>query len=456
MRSRGCAHSLSPPLSSLSLPSLRPPSLSQWCGHCKQLAPQWEEAATALKKAGVAVALAKVDATLESAKALAERYGVRGYPTIKMFRGGDGAAEAAAEYSGPREAAGIVAFLTKQAAPAVVALSSQAEAAAELAAAGALVVALVAPGGGEPGAAFAGAAAAQREDFSFVTLSDASHLPATAAPVPDGLAPPAVVLLKTFDEPLLARAPFCGPPVFCLGFGFVLFGFVNFYSFRSLFLHFSWFSFFHFQVVPADVASDQAALEAWLLSRGLPRVAVLGHPDARHQRAIKAAFDSPTPKLVAFHGPAPEAAAADGGAAAEDEPLVAAVRAAASAPGGDAFKFIVAAAAGNENALKYFGLEAGDAPALVVQASVGGADKKFVKKGASPSDLAPFLAAYAAGELTAVVKSEKPPADNVRVVGWGGGGGTLRRRKGGSRASSTHPSSVRPFFLLFRTAPCTC
>ena len=53
--------------------------LSQWCGHCKTLAPEWKKAAKALK--GV-VGVVAVDATVHAD--LASKYGVKGYPTIKV------------------------------------------------------------------------------------------------------------------------------------------------------------------------------------------------------------------------------------------------------------------------------------------------------------------------------------------------------------------------------------
>mmetsp|Transcript_31226 Transcript_31226/g.42436 ORF Transcript_31226/g.42436 Transcript_31226/m.42436 type:complete len:133 (+) Transcript_31226:397-795(+) len=51
-----------------------------WCGHCKALEPEWNSAASQLKGQ---VKFAKVDATEEAG--LAQRFGVKGYPTIKVF-----------------------------------------------------------------------------------------------------------------------------------------------------------------------------------------------------------------------------------------------------------------------------------------------------------------------------------------------------------------------------------
>jgi len=57
-----------------------------WCGHCKQLAPEYANAAQHLAQNELSVKLGKVDATIESD--LAEQFGIRGYPTLKFFKNG--------------------------------------------------------------------------------------------------------------------------------------------------------------------------------------------------------------------------------------------------------------------------------------------------------------------------------------------------------------------------------
>jgi len=75
-----------------------------WCGHCKKLEPEFNKAAQTLFDDGVKIPLGKVDATIESE--LASSNGVQGYPTLKWVVGGK-----PSEYDGPRDAAGIVAWV---------------------------------------------------------------------------------------------------------------------------------------------------------------------------------------------------------------------------------------------------------------------------------------------------------------------------------------------------------
>lgn len=72
-----------------------------WCGHCKSLAPDFERAAAELEGE---LRFAAVDATVHSQ--LAQRFGVRGYPTIKFFAPGKGKGK---DYQGPRSASEMAA-----------------------------------------------------------------------------------------------------------------------------------------------------------------------------------------------------------------------------------------------------------------------------------------------------------------------------------------------------------
>uniref|UniRef100_A0A8C9VZZ9 Protein disulfide-isomerase A6 n=1 Tax=Scleropages formosus TaxID=113540 RepID=A0A8C9VZZ9_SCLFO len=75
-----------------------------WCGHCKNLEPEWAAAATELKEQTKGkVRLGAVDATVH--QVLASRYGIRGFPTIKVFRKG----EDPEDYEGGRSRSDIVA-----------------------------------------------------------------------------------------------------------------------------------------------------------------------------------------------------------------------------------------------------------------------------------------------------------------------------------------------------------
>ena len=75
-----------------------------WCGHCKALAPHYEEAATSLKSKDIS--LAKVDCVDQAE--LCSDNDVAGYPTLKVFRKG-----LATPYGGTRKTDGIVSYMTK-------------------------------------------------------------------------------------------------------------------------------------------------------------------------------------------------------------------------------------------------------------------------------------------------------------------------------------------------------
>lgn len=84
-----------------------------WCGHCKRLAPEYEEAANRLAGDDPAVPLAKVDCTNESGgKDICGQNEVQGYPTVKIFRNGQ-----VSDYDGGRDADSIVKKMRSLAGP---------------------------------------------------------------------------------------------------------------------------------------------------------------------------------------------------------------------------------------------------------------------------------------------------------------------------------------------------
>ena len=73
-----------------------------WCGHCKALAPKYDELGELFKGTGATVA--KVDAT---ANDVPEE--INGFPTIKLFPAGK--KDAPIDYSGPRTVEDLAAFI---------------------------------------------------------------------------------------------------------------------------------------------------------------------------------------------------------------------------------------------------------------------------------------------------------------------------------------------------------
>lgn len=80
-----------------------------WCGHCKNLAPEWAIAGDTFEE-GDGIIIAAVDAT--AASDLGSRFEVKGYPTIKYFP--KGAANAPEEYDGGRTADAIVSWVNEK------------------------------------------------------------------------------------------------------------------------------------------------------------------------------------------------------------------------------------------------------------------------------------------------------------------------------------------------------
>jgi len=148
-----------------------------WCGHCKRLKPEFEKSGGDLLANDPPVTLAKVDCT-EGGKDVCNKFEVRGYPTLKIFRNG----ELSADYNGPREAAGITKYMRAQVGPASKKLVDAEGAKAQLAKADVVVYYLGADDT-DMGKAFAKVAAKMRETVAFANSAEASVAEAVGQPM---------------------------------------------------------------------------------------------------------------------------------------------------------------------------------------------------------------------------------------------------------------------------------
>lgn len=78
-----------------------------WCGHCKTLAPIWEEAAKALA-GNPKILLVKIDSTENEIEGVS----VQGFPTLKFYKAGQ--KDTPIDFAGERTKDGIISFLKEQ------------------------------------------------------------------------------------------------------------------------------------------------------------------------------------------------------------------------------------------------------------------------------------------------------------------------------------------------------
>jgi len=153
-----------------------------WCGHCKKLAPEYSKAAKALKADNIY--LGKVDATIH--KDLGTRFGVSGYPTLKLFSNGT-----PSEYNGGRTEPEIINWMRKKTGPVTKALTTVEEVEAFH---GASEVAVVYFGDNQSQVDSFTKVARENDEVTFATVSSAD----VAAHYK--VSPGHIVLFKKFDE----------------------------------------------------------------------------------------------------------------------------------------------------------------------------------------------------------------------------------------------------------------
>merc|ERR1711957_824272 len=83
-----------------------------WCGHCKKIAPIYEEVATNLKH-NTNLIIAKMDSTLNEVESVS----IQGFPTIKFFPANNKAKPM--DFEGDRTVEGFTKFLTEHSTNAV-------------------------------------------------------------------------------------------------------------------------------------------------------------------------------------------------------------------------------------------------------------------------------------------------------------------------------------------------
>lgn len=88
-----------------------------WCGHCKELAPEYSRAAEILKNENSKIHLAKIDGTEN--QELSKRFEVEGFPTLKLYKNGE-----YSEFNGGRTAEEIVMWMKKKTGPVVTSLKT--------------------------------------------------------------------------------------------------------------------------------------------------------------------------------------------------------------------------------------------------------------------------------------------------------------------------------------------
>ncbi|KAF8404076.1 hypothetical protein HHK36_008953 [Tetracentron sinense] len=330
-----------------------------WCGHCKNLAPEYEKAASILSRHDPPIILAKVDANEEVNKELASEFEIRGFPTLKILRNGGKNVQ---EYKGPREADGIAEFLKKQVGPASAVIQSVEDAGNLIGEKKIVVVGVFSEFSGEEFANFSFLAEKLRSEYDFGHTLDAKLLPRGESSV-NG---PTVRLFKPFDEL-----------------------FVDFQDFHV------------------------DALEKFVEEASVPSVTLFDKDPSNHPFVVKF-FNSPNAKVdkvisagamlfLYFNSELFDA-------------FKSKYHDVAKHYKGKGISFLLGDIEANQRAFEYFGLKDDQAPLIIIQNNDG---QKYLKPNLEPDHIVPWLKEYTDGSLKPFKKSEPIPEINnepVKVV----------------------------------------
>jgi protein disulfide-isomerase A1 len=315
-----------------------------WCGHCKSLEPEYAKAAAMLKSSGIA--LAKLDATAKENDALKSKFQIKGFPTLKIFK--NGKEDSPIEYTGPRQADGIVTYLKKQAQPATLILSSKDDTAALLKTSDIAALAFFDKNTTDDFKAFAEVADVLRADIDFAYTTDTAILDSHCE---KDCSSPYLLMVKKGEK---IKPKYEGK-------------------------------------FTVDL------LKPWVESHSTPLVAKFGS-DAGKMKHFQKAFGAPIPKFIVVTKEADEEAATD----VLTEAAIA----------NDKLKFILTTAKEGGRLIDYFGLTKDESKYPVFLIFDDQKAEKFLKESAKVSDAAEFIKEYNDGALKPFVKSEEAPKDN--------------------------------------------
>jgi protein disulfide-isomerase A1 len=79
---------------------------ADWCGHCKNLAPEYAEAAKALKESGIKVA--SINCSEKDFQDFCSKKDIQGFPTLRIYSNGN-----FEPYQGGRKADNIIKYMKK-------------------------------------------------------------------------------------------------------------------------------------------------------------------------------------------------------------------------------------------------------------------------------------------------------------------------------------------------------